>query len=253
METTLFYLVPVASVLALVFAWHFYREMKKAPEGTPRMKHIAEAVRKGAMSYLRQQYKVVTVVFIALAALFAVMAYGFQVQNEWVPIAFLTGGFQIVLNGDGGAQRTCTQQVMAATMTGAAANQLFADGGVCFLRQAGQCIILSQNADHRFTGAVGRFECSINTTDRTFHIEALFFENLHIEFAGFEFHQRKLCIFPDFIGYIGNDVCFFINNLQIFLFVRHFNFSPQCNLYRKSRTKCGFCFSRALCPGILLF
>ena len=93
METTLFYLVPMASVLALVFAWHFYREMKKAPEGTPRMKHIAEAVRKGAMSYLRQQYKVVTVVFIALAALFAVMAYGFQVQNEWVPIAFLTGGF----------------------------------------------------------------------------------------------------------------------------------------------------------------
>ena len=93
METTLFYLVPAASVLALVFAWHFYREMKKASEGTSRMQHIAEAVRKGAMSYLRQQYKVVTVVFIALAALFAVMAYGFQVQNEWVPIAFLTGGF----------------------------------------------------------------------------------------------------------------------------------------------------------------
>ena len=93
METTLFYLVPAASVLALVFAWHFYREMKKASEGTPRMQHIAEAVRKGAMSYLRQQYKVVTVVFIALAVLFAVMAYGFQVQNEWVPIAFLTGGF----------------------------------------------------------------------------------------------------------------------------------------------------------------
>ncbi|MBQ5728924.1 MAG: sodium-translocating pyrophosphatase [Bacteroidaceae bacterium] len=93
METTLFYLVPAASVLALVFAWHFYREMKKASEGTPRMQHIAEAVRKGAMSYLRQQYKVVTVVFIALAILFAVMAYGFQVQNEWVPIAFLTGGF----------------------------------------------------------------------------------------------------------------------------------------------------------------
>jgi len=94
METsTLFYLVPAASLLALIFAWYFYSQMKKAPEGTPRMKHIAEAVRKGAMSYLRQQYKVVIIVFMVLAVLFAVMAYGFDLQNEWVPVAFLTGGF----------------------------------------------------------------------------------------------------------------------------------------------------------------
>ncbi len=57
------------------------------------MAYIAEAVRKGAMSYLKQQYKIVLVVFIGLALLFAVMAYVFKVQNEWVPVAFLTGGF----------------------------------------------------------------------------------------------------------------------------------------------------------------
>ncbi|EJW94819.1 membrane-bound proton-translocating pyrophosphatase [gut metagenome] len=85
--------MPASSILALLFAWHFYREMKKTSEGTPRMIHIAEAVRKGAMSYLKQQYKVVSLVFAGLVVLFCVMAYGFHVQNAWVPVAFLTGGF----------------------------------------------------------------------------------------------------------------------------------------------------------------
>lgn len=93
MEDKLFWLVPAASVLALLFARYFYKEMMKAPEGTPRMKHIAEAVRKGAMSYLKQQYKVVALVFAGLALLFCIMAYGLHVQNAWVPVAFLTGGF----------------------------------------------------------------------------------------------------------------------------------------------------------------
>ena len=91
--TTLFWIVPASSVLALCFAWFFYRQMLKTSEGTDRMAYIALAVRKGAMSYLKQQYKVVALVFAALAILFAIMAYGFGVQNPWVPVAFLTGGF----------------------------------------------------------------------------------------------------------------------------------------------------------------
>ena len=89
----LFYAVPVASVIALLFAFIFYKQMKKEDEGTPRMKEIAQYVREGAMAYLKQQYKVVIIVFIVLAAFFAVLAYGFGVQNPWVPFAFLTGGF----------------------------------------------------------------------------------------------------------------------------------------------------------------
>lgn len=89
----LFWIVPASSVIALVLAWFFYSRMKKESEGTERMAKIASYVRKGAMSYLRQQYKIVTIVFICLVALFAVMAYGFQLQNAWVPVAFLTGGF----------------------------------------------------------------------------------------------------------------------------------------------------------------
>ena len=90
---SVFWLVPIASVVALGMAYFFFRQMMKADEGTPRMKEIALYVRKGAMAYLKQQYKVVCIVFVVLCALFAFMAYGLNVQNPWVPFAFLTGGF----------------------------------------------------------------------------------------------------------------------------------------------------------------
>ncbi len=89
----LFWIVPAASVLALAFAWFFFKKLMTESEGTERMAEIAQHVRVGAMAYLKQQYKVVTIVFIVLTGLFAIMAYVFKVQNEWVPFAFLTGGF----------------------------------------------------------------------------------------------------------------------------------------------------------------
>ena len=89
----IFWLVPVASVVALSMAWYFFQSMMKYDEGTPRMREIAQHVRHGAMAYLKQQYTVVLYVFIALAILFAFMAYVLKVQNPWVPFAFLTGGF----------------------------------------------------------------------------------------------------------------------------------------------------------------
>lgn len=99
MTESIFWLVPVSSVAALLFAWLFYRQMLKTDEGTPQMKKIALYVRRGAMSYLRQQYKIVGLVFLALVIVFSIMAFGFNVQNEWVPIAFLTGGFFSGLSG----------------------------------------------------------------------------------------------------------------------------------------------------------
>lgn len=93
MDNLLFWIVPAASIVALLFARIFYVGMMKESEGTERMARIASHVRTGAMSYLRQQYKIVGVVFIILAIVFAIMAYGFQLQNAWVPVAFLTGGF----------------------------------------------------------------------------------------------------------------------------------------------------------------
>ena len=90
---SVFWLVPIASVCALGMAWYFFKQMMQEEEGTPRMAEIAEYVRRGAMAYLKQQYRVVLIVFIVLALIFSFMAYVLEVQNPWVPFAFLTGGF----------------------------------------------------------------------------------------------------------------------------------------------------------------
>ena len=117
---SLFFIVPLASLLALGFAYYFYRWMKKEDEGTDRMKEIAQHVREGAMAYLKQQYKVVIMVFIALAILFTVMAV-FGLQNPWVPFAFLTGGFFSGLAGFFGMK---TATYASARTANAARNSL---------------------------------------------------------------------------------------------------------------------------------
>ena len=120
-----FWLVPIASVVALSMAWFFFRSMMGADEGTPRMREIAGHVRRGAMAYLKQQYKVVTIVFVVLAIVFAFMAYVLKVQNPWVPFAFLTGGFFSGLAGFFG-MKTAT---FASARTANAARQSL-DGGL---------------------------------------------------------------------------------------------------------------------------
>ena len=120
-----FWLVPIASVCALGMAWYFFTSMIREDEGTPRMKEIAEYVRKGAMAYLKQQYRVVTIVFIVLAAIFAFMAYVLKMQNPWVPFAFLTGGFFSGLAGFFGMK---TATYASARTANAARKSL--DGGL---------------------------------------------------------------------------------------------------------------------------
>ena len=88
----LWWLAPISSVVALLFAIYFYKKMMSAPEGTDKMIEIAAHVREGAYAYLFRQYKVVTVVFAVLFVVFAVLSY-YGVQNPFVPVAFLTGGF----------------------------------------------------------------------------------------------------------------------------------------------------------------
>ena len=120
----IFWIVPLASLVALGSAWYFFRAMMRCSEGTDRMKEIAAHVRQGAMAYLRQQYKVVTVVFLILALFFAFLAYGLGVQNPWVPFAFLTGGLFSGLAGYIG-MRTATY---ASARTAHAASQSLNQG-----------------------------------------------------------------------------------------------------------------------------
>ncbi len=121
---SIFWLVPFSSILALSFAWFFFKQMMKESEGTDTMKKIAKHVRDGAMAYLKQQYKVVTIVFIVITLLFAIMAYVLKIQNPWVPFAFLTGGFFSGLAGFFG-MRTATY---ASARTANAAQRSLNDG-----------------------------------------------------------------------------------------------------------------------------
>ncbi|MEA4976274.1 MAG: sodium-translocating pyrophosphatase [Paludibacter sp.] len=120
MENKFIYLVLLASLVALGFAFYFFKQMMKESEGTDTMKKIAKHVRDGAMAYLKQQYKVVIIVFLVLAAIFSVMAY-FNLQNNWVPFAFLTGGFFSGLAGFFGMK---TATYASARTANAAQNSL---------------------------------------------------------------------------------------------------------------------------------
>ena len=119
-SNSIIYIVLAASVLALAFAFIFYKQMMKQDEGTDLMKKIAAHVRKGAMAYLKQQYKVVIIVFIILAAIFGIMAY-FKLQNGIVWFAFLTGGFFSGLAGFFGMK---TATYASARTANAARNSL---------------------------------------------------------------------------------------------------------------------------------
>jgi len=86
------WIAPISSVAALVFAYVFYKQMMASPKGNEMMESIASYVREGAYAYLFRQYKVVILMFIILSAIFAALAY-YGIQNPFVPVAFLTGGF----------------------------------------------------------------------------------------------------------------------------------------------------------------
>lgn len=114
----------VGSIAALVQAWVFYKSMMASDPGNARMIEIAGYVREGAAAYLRQQYKVVAIFFVAIAVLLALQAYVLKVQSEFVPFAFLTGGFFSGLAGFFG-MRTATS---ASNRTAAAAQKSLNQG-----------------------------------------------------------------------------------------------------------------------------
>ncbi len=113
------WIAPVGALIACLFAWLFYNRMKKAEQGNEAMERIAGFVRQGAYAYLRQQYKIVGIVFVFLCAFFVWLAFGLNIQSHWVPFAFLTGGFFSGLCGYLG-MKTAT---MASSRTSQAARK----------------------------------------------------------------------------------------------------------------------------------
>lgn len=117
MNEPVFWIAPIAALLALFYARTFFKEMLRQDPGTPLMQEIGQHVSRGSMAYLWQQYKIMAIVFGALAVVFAILAYQFHVQSTWLPATFLCGGFFSALAGYFG-MRTATQ---ASTRTAAAA------------------------------------------------------------------------------------------------------------------------------------
>jgi K(+)-stimulated pyrophosphate-energized sodium pump len=122
MHEAAFWIAPLGVVLGLLFAGIFFRDMLRQDAGTPLMQRIGSHVHRGAMAYLSQQYRIMALVFLGLAALFAVLAYGFDVLNRWLPLTFVSGGFFSALAGYVGMQ-TATR---ASTRTAAAARHSLA-------------------------------------------------------------------------------------------------------------------------------
>lgn len=94
----LMYFVVAGSIAALIFALCMYLRVKKQPEGTPDMKRISLAVRKGANAYLKRQYRGVALFFIVLFIILIIMA-AFGYLSFFTPFAFITGGFFSGLSG----------------------------------------------------------------------------------------------------------------------------------------------------------
>ncbi len=117
MNEPIFWIAPFSALVALICAALFFRAMVREDQGSERMREIGDYVRNGAMAYLWQQYKVMLLVFLVLAGLFAVLAYPLEVQNPWFPFTFIFGGFFSALAGYFGMQ-TATR---ASTRTAAAA------------------------------------------------------------------------------------------------------------------------------------
>ncbi len=140
-----FWLVPGISVIALLFAWFFYSQMMKKEEGTPRMIEIANAVREGALSYLKVQDSVVAIFLVVMAILFAVLAFGLGVQSKWIPLVFLLGGFLSGLSGFLG-MKTATKAAVRVTNAardslGSALSIAFRSGSVMGLSVVGSSLL----------------------------------------------------------------------------------------------------------------
>ena len=153
-------LLLAASLLALFFAFKFFREMKQADRGTPRMVEIADYVTTGARAYLKQQYLVVAIFFVVVFGLLLVARW-VGIQQYWVPFAFLTGGIWSAVAGYIGM----TTATAASSRTASGAMRSLNDGlQVAFRSGAvmGLTVVGLGTLDMSIWYAVLRFVCHLD-------------------------------------------------------------------------------------------
>ena len=97
-ETAAPIIVLICSLTALLFSFIKFYSVKRKSEGTDMMKSISVKIRKGAMAYLKRQYKTVGIFFAIMFFILTVLAAK-RFLSPFVPFAFLTGGFFSGLSG----------------------------------------------------------------------------------------------------------------------------------------------------------
>lgn len=180
MNEPIFWMAPAAAVIALVFALIFFINMTRRDEGTELMRKIGSHIRRGAMAYLRQQYRVMFIVFGIFAIIFAFLSYGLNVQNNWLPITFVCGGFFSALAGYFGmltATRASTRTTAAARNSLSEALQVsFRSGAVMGLVVVGLGLgnvsVWFMLADYIMPGQGGERMILLTTTILTFGMGA---------------------------------------------------------------------------------
>ncbi len=180
MTEPLFWIAPIAAIIALIFAGIFFMNMTRQDEGTELMQKIGLHIRKGAMAYLRQQYRIMFLVFGGFAIIFAILSYGLEVQNSWLPVTFVFGGFFSALAGYFGMQtatRASTRTTAAARNSlGEALQVSFRSGAVMGLVVVGlglgNVTFWFMLADYLIPGEGGQRMVLVTTTVLTFGMGA---------------------------------------------------------------------------------
>ncbi|MBR4685729.1 MAG: sodium-translocating pyrophosphatase [Candidatus Methanomethylophilaceae archaeon] len=115
----LLFMIPIAAIVALIFAAYFYKSVWSVDKGTPEMQKISSAIETGAMAYLRRQYKTIGIVIIVLAIIIAIV--GFAVEDfaeylNWkVSIAFIIGAAFSILSGYIGMKVSVNSNIRTAS------------------------------------------------------------------------------------------------------------------------------------------
>ncbi|MDR3161340.1 MAG: sodium-translocating pyrophosphatase [Spirochaetaceae bacterium] len=98
MVESYFLLVPIGSIIALVFAFTQARKVLGYSEGSDIMVKISASIRQGANAYLKRQYRGILLFFAAMFVVLGIMAFA-GLLTPFVPFAFITGGFFSGLSG----------------------------------------------------------------------------------------------------------------------------------------------------------
>ncbi len=107
-------LVPICSIIALLFAAYLGRKIMKCDEGDSEIKAVAEKIKRGSNAFLIRQYKGVSLFFLGIFIILMILSL-MRYLSIFVPFAFITGGLFSGLSGYLG-MKTATNANSRTTM-----------------------------------------------------------------------------------------------------------------------------------------